>query len=82
VILALASTSTVPTNPVAVTPVTSTETLIADCPSEENGAPAKGKSQNTVYTTVQVEPLGTVTVTPEFTVTGPALIAFEPLGIE
>ena len=29
-----------------------------------------------IYTTTQLEPLGIVTVTPEFTVTGPAVTAF------
>jgi hypothetical protein len=35
-----------------------------------------------IYTTTQVEPLGTVTVTPDATEIGPALLAFDPLGIE
>jgi len=35
-----------------------------------------------IYTTTQVEPLGTVTVTPDATAIGPALLAFDPLGIE
>ena len=76
---AIPTTLTVPTYPVASTPVTlaATETP----PSDENGALEYGNPEN-IYNTNHLDPDGTVTDIPPFTVIGPTLDALDPEGIE
>ena len=69
--LAIPVTVTLPTAPVAETPVT--DTFTDNPPNDEKGEDAMGVSEKNIYTTVQTEPDGTVTVIPELIVIGPAL---------